>query len=384
MQTEKDTPDTQEPEVGQVSELDPDVQPEVPSDLERFFAEIGGDESGLVVDGYRYTADEDGSGGTYRYVHRWEAEKFDLPTVQKMFGGGRWSFRLKGERGKKHLGSRMVEIEGPIKGKGAPAPAEDERSFAETVLDTQHLLIEQLKEMQRGPPRELEGQNPINTAMSIVAAFQTVMAPYQEALLKQKGGGGSFDFDKLVGIFESGVRLGEMASPPAQDPMQAVLAGYLPGVLGAISGNQPPTTPDPVEVLKNPPDGTPMETAGQPQRPPWDILIGPYLPAIFKWAREGKNPELRAEFVVDELTPQAESIVLEQLRRGPAFFSEFMILHPEARPWEEWLAAFWLELANQFEWGGDNGPHPFHGAQMELEKLEENPEASAGVEIGTQ
>jgi len=382
MQTDKDTPDAQEPEVGQIDELE--EEKELPPDLDRFFAEMGGEETDLVVDGYRYKTEEDGTGGAYHYVHRWTFDEFGLPTVQKQYGGGRWSFRLRTRKGK-YLGSKTVHIEGSPKGKGAPRPpADDERTFAETVLDTQALIVESLREMRRGPPPELEAQNPINTAMSIVAAFQTVMAPYQEALLKQKGGGGSFDFDKLVGIFESGVRLGEMASPPAQDPMQAVLAGYLPGVLGAISGQQP-TTPDPVEVLRNPPEGTPMETAGHPQRPPWDILIGPYLPAIFKWAREGKNPELRAEFVVDELTPEAEGIVLEQLRRGPEFFSEFMLLHPEARPWEEWLAAFWFSVANQFEWGGDNGPHPFHGAQMELEAhQEENPQASEGVGVGTQ
>ncbi len=369
-------------EVGSVEDIEKEGHAD---DLERFFDEIGGEQGDLVVDGYRYRTEPDGTAGAYHYVQRWPMASFSLPRVQKEEGGGRWSFRVRTRAGK-YLGSKGVSIEGPPKDKAARAGATDERSFHETVADTQSLMVETLKELRRGPPPELAAANPIDTAMSIVAAFQTVMAPYQEALLKQKSGGGpGFDFDKLVGIFESGVKLGEMAAPAAESPILGVLQSYLPGVLDAI-GSQKAAPAHPLQALKNPPEAETMTAQPElPARPPWDMLIAPFLPMLYKWAGENKDPALRAAFVADELTPDAEAMILAQLSRGPDFLDEFLTLHPEAGPWKAWLGEFWFAVANQYQWGEDGlGPHPFHGAQRDIEGevAEKERNGNKGVEVG--
>lgn len=93
-----------------------------------------------------------------------------------------------------------------------------------------------------------------------------------------------------------------------------------------------------------PPQLTPP-TAQAPTRPPWDLLIGPYVATLQGWARKDKDAQLRAELVADELPAEVEERLVEQLVRGSDFLVEFFTLHPEARPYESWYRSFWGNLA---------------------------------------
>lgn len=356
-------------------------------DLEMFLREAGASkpEGDKVVDGYWY--DDEGDGDV-RFVHRWPLDKFSLPEVLERFGGGRWSFRLRFRSGG-YIASRTVKIDGPRKDPKAPADKEDPRTFSDQILDSQGLILEKMNELRMGPPAGGSNVDPINMALSIVGAFQSVIAPMQEKLLAKEQS--EPNFGELVTIFQQGIEMGKLSTPPNSDPMGQVLATTLPTLMQAIGAGTKQPNSNPLEVLTNPPNEAPSlapgaDPVGTPTaRPGWDVLLGNYLPFLLKWARKDSDFSLRAEFVVDELPPEAEAIVLDQLRRGPEFFTEFMVLHPEAKPWEEWFANFWIAIADQYPWGeGDMGPHPFRTTEEAADgEAAEIPATTEGVEVGT-
>lgn len=383
-------PNEVEEAVEAVEALDATADPgESFEEVELFLEEAGTPGSDLVVDGYRW--DDEGD-GKVKFVHRWALPDFDLHKVKEQFGGGRWSMRLKNAQTRKHLKAKTVVIEGPRREVDPNASSPDERTFAEKILDQQGLVLEHLQELRHGPPAAASGVDPINMALSIVGAFEGVLAPQrelvQQAMLNK--GGDSPSFSEMFKVFQMGMEMGKDSTPQGSDPMGQVLAATLPGLLNVIgSGDQQPTQPGPVH--ENPPDNpeTQMVPTGNPTRPAWDVLLQPYMPMLTKWARNDAEPNLRAAFVVDELPPEAEAILLEQVRRGKEFFGEFLILHPEIKPWEDWFANFWVAVADQFPWGeGDFGPHPFQELEeLPAEELQEKPledqQETPGVEVGT-
>jgi hypothetical protein len=274
-------------------------------------------------------------------------------------------------------------IEGPPR-KNIPEPtgADDPRTFPDKVQDQQGLILEALQELRRGPPPGHQGADPINMALSIVGAFQSVISPMQEALLAKETT--QPNFAEMFQIFQQGMELGQSSSQgAAADPMGAVLAQTLPSLLSAINQGNP--TRDAATLLPearpNPPEAEPMHTEGTQHQPGWNVLFRPYLPMLLKWARMDADHELRAAIVVDELPPEAEAIMIAQLRKGPEFMAEFMALNPEARPWEPWLRKFWVAVADQYPWEeGDMGPHPFPNV---LDETGEPEPDSGGIELGT-
>lgn len=365
-------------------------------EIDIFLEEATIPDSNLVVDGYRY--DDEGD-GKIRYVHRWTLGEFSLQKVKEIFGGGRWNFRLrKPPPSNKHIKSRTILIEGPQKNPEAIPDDRDPRTFGEKVMDTQAQIVEKLHEL-RNPPRETANVDPINMALSIVGAFDQILGPMREELREARRDKKGPDFDQLVTIFKQGMELGKLSTPPAADPMGQVMASMLPPLVSAIGGQK---QPGPMDVLTNPPESPmPQETQTMhqdrpPNRPPWDYLLSQWMPHLVRWARKDSDPELRAAFVVDEIPAEAEAVLLEQLRRGPEFVSEIVMLHPEIRPWKEWLRRFVVAMADNYVWGTEEaGPYPFakeadHGMSDEtLAETSERPTDSeredsvSGPELGT-
>lgn len=340
-------------------------------DIDAFLEEAGTPGADLVVDGYRY---DDEADGKLKYVYRWIRDDFTLHKVKEQFGGGRWHFRLKTAKGD-NIKAKNVQIEGPPK-KGVKEvdPQDDPRGFAEKILDTQALLVEKLEEVRAGPPAGAVA-DPINMALSVVGAFQSVLAPYQQALLNKESDGPNFA--ELVGILQQGIEMGKATAAPPSDPMGNVLAATLPGLMNVIGAGQP-ATPEPAEVLKTM-DRTPAPqppAQESPPRPGWDILLANWLPMLAGWARKDADTDLMAAFVTHELPPDAEAMILAELKKGPAFLTEFLTLHPDLKPWEPWFDRFWRAIADCYEWGSEEmGPHPYHGSQLAL--LEDVPDETA-------
>lgn len=353
------------------------------SDIDEFLEEVGAAGAvGLIVDGYRY--DDEGD-GKLKYVYRWPKEEWSLRAVKDQYGGGRWHFRLKEENGK-HIKAKNIVIEGSRE--VAPPEEDDPRGLMERVLDQNAIVLETLQEVRKGPPAELAHSDPMTMAFNLVGAMEAVVAPLRDALLAKQSGGNE-GFAEMFKVFKQGMELGQSSTAPAGgSPMDSAVASMLPMLAGAIvapSGS----TPTVDAPLANPPEHPAADSSPPaPVRPGWDVMLLQTMPTLLTWARKGKAPDLRAAFIVDELPPEAEGVLLEQLRKGEAFLPEFLTLHPEAKPWEPWFREFWLEIANQFEWGSpEMGPHPFHGAQVDLEEQigQENghPEGAGGVEVGT-
>lgn len=332
---------------------------EARQDVDLFLQEVAGADTGTIVDGYR--SDEESGDGKYRFEHRWPFSEFNLQVVKDTYGGGKWNFRLKFPSGKL-IRSKTEYIGGPAKDQSQAPEDEDPRGFAEKIMDQQGLILDTLKEVRQGPPPGAESANPLTMAMTLVQTFDALLQPQRDLLQQMAmrdssgGGEGPASFKEMMEVLKLGMEMGRDSAPEGSDPMAQVVAHTLPPLLKII-GDGVTKQPEPDQVLTNPPESLPPQAG--PPRPPWDFLLAPYMPNLLRWAQAGANVELRAAFVVDELPPEAEALLIQQLQRGPEFFTEFMIHHPEARPTQEWFAHFWAAVADQFEWGGELGPHPF-------------------------
>lgn len=347
-------------------------------DIEAFLGEASDNNSDLVVDGYRY--DEEGAA---HYVYRWPRKEFSLERVRGQFGGGKWNMRLKHRSGKL-IRSRTIRIEGPRK-EADPEPEEDPRSLIEKVFDRMDHLQEKLEEVRQGPPPGLVQPDPMNMALAMMQGFQSLLDPMREELREERArnrSSGDFDPERLVNIFEQGIRLGELASGPERDPMGSVLEQTLPGLLSFIGANREgaPTAPDSAALMRpNPPEdpvGDEKAKKYTGTRPGWDLILQPVLPRLYGWAKRKKDEALLAAFVIEELTPEVEAILLAQLKRGPEFLREFFLLHPEAEPYTDWLTDFWVAVADTYEWESPDlpMPHPFRPARHEDAIAEEDEE----------
>ncbi len=321
-------------------------------DFDAFLAEAraqGGDDA--VVDCYRYDESEKGKGRFF--VGRIDVDDYSIAAVEERFGGGKWYLRLRYRSGK-YIKSMVVRIEGPPKAK---APAVDEGqpppSLMQSLMDTQRAILGRLEDLRREPPPPpAPGADPFSMGVSLLTTFQALIEPYQKAILKQNTAPASepFDFKRLVSIFEQGVKMGALQSDSSGDPMTEVLSKMLPPIVTALGGGSSPGPPAPgVEgMAENPP---PDNRLPEYQRPPWDAALAPALPHLLKWARDAKNPAIRAAFVADDIPDAALPALVTQMERGPEFLAEFFALHPEARQQEAWFREFWEELAGCFDYG---------------------------------
>lgn len=85
--------------------------------------------------------------------------------------------------------------------------------------------------------------------------------------------------------------------------------------------------------VAQPPEGAPID------RPPWFAIFGPVIPALLGWARAGKDPQLRAELVLDELADEQLGLVHSYLS-AEGFSADFFRHVPDAAQTQDWFGAF--------------------------------------------
>lgn len=302
--------------------------------LGRFMAQLEGMEDEAVVECVRYRR----QGGT-ELVQKWALESFDPYEIQKVWGGGKYLLRVRDAEGN-YLKQATIHVAGKSKNPDASGPT-DNGSTLELVQGMRQEFKDLLGQL-RNPPAAANEHNSIELALSIVGAFQAAQAPYLEALLQKTKTGP--DSGELLDLFFRGMEAAREMNPPS-DPMAAVATQLAVPLLSQLQGGTPPGAR---QVKANPPE-TPA-TADTPRRPPWDILLSPWLHHLQSWAAKRKDPQMRALFVVDEIPDEAVQIFGEQLERGDAFLAEFFALHPETRPFENWYREFWAAIGGALSW----------------------------------
>ena len=299
------------------------------------------EQEGGYIEVYRF----DKKGGR-QYLTRYGLDVFELETLQADFGGGRYQCRLF-NTARKYLAAQTVEIWG--------APREvtktpEGKSLADLFTESQAELREMV-EAVKNPPAAAEGKHPFELALGLLASFQAMQAPYLEALLTKTKGGETSSAD-LLDVFFKGMDAARDMAPEA-DPYANVIRTFGPQIATALSTHvqektgPPAMTPNPPALAKGPPDTHP--------RPAWDMMLLEHLPTLQGWAARGKDPGIRAQWVLDDIPEAALPLLLDQLARGEDFLQEFFHLHPAARPHEEWFRNFWAAMYNEFDWKGADG-----------------------------
>lgn len=283
--------------------------------------------------------------GTRGYKGKYDPETFDLDDIRDAHGGGRFQFRVHGPK-RAYIGSQTIHIDGPEKDSQLVTEADSLADKYEAATEELRTMLEDLKADVPG-----HGGNSmtelLKVFMSAMTYAQGMNAPYLELLAQNRNQGSSAD--ELVKMLIKGMELGREQNPEP-DPYARVLGSLGPPILQAIGANTlgaaAPGLPAPPA-----PGAPPVEMNLNPQpRPEWEPLLAPFLPHLQEWAAAGKNPDLRAQLVVDDLPQPVLPLLLGQLGRGEEFLAEFFATRPETRPHETWYRMFWEAIRDQFDW----------------------------------
>jgi len=327
--------------------------PEEPDDLTeneilRNLVDGWGEQAGFV-EVYRFAKK-----GGRQYLTRYDAQEFDLNLLQEEHGGGKYQVRLSTAK-RKYLGAQTVEIYGaPLEVEKTPEGAGLVELFEKGQAEVRAMI-----EAVKNPPEAAEGKSVLENTLALLTAFQAMQAPYMEALL-DKGRPKELSSKDMIDLLMQGINMGKEISPEA-DPYAGVVNAFLPPLTKVLAeGGRDPSTPQP-----NPPGERPRPVETVP-RPPWALLLAPELPRLQKWASGGKDVELRAAVILDDLPEQAVPLLIEQLERGEEFVQEFFALFPATRPFGEWYRVLFRTIVEGWQW-------------EEPEEVEEEVEGSEGI-----
>lgn len=300
--------------------------------------------------------------------------------VRSRWGGGDYQVTLR-DAGNLYIegGSVQLSIGGP------PAPVPDkfdelERKWTERIAAAKggeasspelvrfmfDTMREQLREI-RNPPAGAQGANPMEMAVSMVTAIQSANAPILEALLarankREPERSRTEELRELLELVTlvQGLSNGGGEKSSGLDRVIDKLADPLAGFFSRAA---PTTSGPPGEPPMLPP--TPKPPAPVDGRPAWYPVLERALPQLVAWARAAKEPELRADLVLDDLPDHLLGPVHEQLLRGEEFVAEFMMHVPAAEPFRPWFVAFFARLRLGLDTMYTEGDEPAAGGNGE-------------------
>lgn len=144
-------------------------------------------------------------------------------------------------------------------------------------------------------------------------------------------------FTDLKDIFLAGLEAREAAEHEDEGFMGVVKAFADPiGKLVTKATGAPGTQP--VVTGAAPMQPPPTQAALPEGGPTWLIHLRPHLPQILQWARMGKDPELYAEVILDNMDPGAQ-IQVGQEAKDPNFVSKTLAALPMFAPYSAWATA---------------------------------------------
>ncbi|MGE0160723.1 MAG: hypothetical protein AB7T31_15050 [Gemmatimonadales bacterium] len=275
--------------------------------------------------------------------------------VKARFGGGDYQLTLiDGDHKYVPGGSVQLSIGGP------PAPEPDkfdelEKRWNERITtaarpDTSstelfrfmfETMREQLREI-RTPPAAAAQANPMEMAVAMVSTIQAANAPILEALLARtnrepRERNRLEELRELVELFTLFQGMGG-DKPRGMDAIIEKLATPLGQFFERAAPTGAPGAPLPLPPGDPRPVAPPAKANGVP-RPEWYPMIERAIPSMLSWARSGKDPELRADLVVEDLPDNMLGPIHEQLQRE-GFLGEFVANVPEAGPLQAWFGEF--------------------------------------------
>lgn len=288
--------------------------------------------------------------------------------LSERHGGGSYRICLKDEKGGFVPGASHLIYDIAGAPKRPTAETEEKRALDELhkrveelsgqgksadPVDMMRVLVdvtrEQLRELRNPPAGAVHG-NPMEMAANLVASVQAAQAPLLAALIERASSPAPDMIAQMRGMAEMMLTLRDLSggdkptgwgaiSDRLADPLGKLIEQH---VANQQTGAAPPSTMGGQPPMANPPAGA----QPQQQQPPWLQMMGPYLPQLVRYAQLGRNPEVVADFVAEEL-PDRHLGMIYQTLSDPTFPDAFVRAVPDAREHLEWFTAFFSRV---LEW----------------------------------
>lgn len=304
--------------------------------------------------------------GAQEYMGRLGVEEFDLERVRDRWGGGKFQFRA--VKGSKYVKAVTVSVAGPYKDMlDEESPEErDERRGAEVDAKRKELegagmadavaslradLREFLREV-RNPPPAAQQADPARMTTELLTTVQTMMQPYLEMMRERMADRGDRrDVDPME-YLRLGLDIAESRGGGDSGYESVVRSLGLP-LLAQLQAQGAAERGAPAAFTPNPPAGAGEEAAMQPT----DALaaLAPWVPTLLGWANADSDPEIRADFVVDEL-PDKWLAMLGRFCAQPDALTAFLNRYPRTMEHRVWFERFFAGLRLNFGLGEDGRP----------------------------
>jgi len=332
------------------------VAADVRDEIDDILRDVPGGDAKLTI-----SREIDNRSGTWAWCLTRAAQGFQIGELREKFGPGHYALLFRDTRSNRIITTRRLWIaaENTNGDGGTPAPVAAgpvvEAGVKEMV--TMDKLIAVLLERALQPP-------PDPTAT--IAALMAALAPFVQQRTDPvdvgvriaemvKRGSSEGSTGELVGALRAVMGLADEIggrAPAESDPWSGVLRSLAPPIVEALTrGASAPPVPNvppgmlPATALPLSPDA-PVVIPRTPETPPVDTSkgllgqLGPLIPNLVKWANRQADPQLRADFVLDEVPPWMYDLIVKEVgaMTEAEFLASAFAQYPQLeaiRPWTE-------------------------------------------------
>lgn len=222
-------------------------------------------------------------GGHREYLTTLTLDQVSEEAIQESLGGGRYTAQLINSEGLYITGgSTTFTIAGASKPWPPPEPEVDQ------------LSAEQLLELARAQQPEPKDRTEIYTAL--ITAVSSILAPIIAGAMARGESPAGGDFENFVRAFE----LGRTATEGEGGYERVIRELGAPTLKLLEKGIEQGKTAAPAAARAPGPPGAPGPAELAPHAPPWVQQVAPYVPALIRFADEGRNPGLYADVILDQ------------------------------------------------------------------------------------
>ncbi len=265
-------------------------------------------------------------------------------TLKALFGGGDYQITFRNEHGE-YLkgGSFQASIEGAPLNVADTRLEELEKRLAERGDGQKWTPADMLLMIKAITPQQPDRAEPLELVAGVLTALSPLIAPFIEAKL-EKPEPPADPLEQMNRMAELMVSLKELSSGGDSGSLTETMTKHLAPSLGRLldgaAGKTPATLQPGQETMTDPP-------GGKPPQPRWFPMLERMVPQFVAWAGGQKDPELRADFVLDEIPDDYLGPIYQELSRGDEFTDEFVAFIPAAAPHREWFEVFFARILAQ-------------------------------------
>ena len=296
--------------------------------------------------------------GKWGLLDSFAPDLFNVKLVADKWGGGTYnalaSARVKGKPGRPRVANVQFTVDPAVGKKEEAAPGVSSGSRLNDVLEASYVqaLSSMMQTMQataeaaRKPAPEYDWVAIAGAASPIIVALLEKrvdpLATAAKLVELTRPDGKAPEFAQLFDVFSQGLEFASDQKPDGLGRIADTVTQFIERTAqkeGAPKMLQPGDT-------QAPPQAPPT---AQPAGPPWLNTLRPFFPYLIKMATANKNPELYAEWLVDQL-PAEHVPAIVALTADPAYPENVIaVLPPQVAHLADWFRVLCLGVARILE-----------------------------------